>query len=78
MLRPSMVTSSVAWGWAINGFFSVIGSTLTTIVSMSYGFRVVLLSAVVLYLIVIVLLRRLVRHTTSRAAPMEAAELLPV
>ena len=45
----------VAWGWAINGFFSVIGSTLTTIVSMSYGFRVVLLSAVRLYLIVIAL-----------------------
>ena len=68
----------VAWGWAINGFFSVIGSTLTTIVSMTYGFRVVLLSAVVLYLIVIVLLRRLVRHTTRRTAPVEAAELLPV
>jgi hypothetical protein len=68
----------VAWGWAINGFFSVIGSTLTTIASMTYGFRVVLLSAVVLYLIVIVLLRRLVRHTARRTAPVEATELLPV
>ena len=51
---------------------------LTTILSMTLGFRVVLLSAVVLYLIVIALLRRLVRHTTRRAAPAEAAELLPV
>ena len=71
-------TEYVAWGWAINGFFSVIGSTLTTMVSMTYGFRAVLLSAVVLYLVVIVLLRRLVGHTTRRTAPVEAAELLPV
>jgi cellulose synthase/poly-beta-1,6-N-acetylglucosamine synthase-like glycosyltransferase len=68
----------VAWGWTINGFFSVIGSTLTTIVSMSYGFRTVLLSAVVLYFVVIALLRRLVRHKARTAAPAEAAELLPV
>jgi spermidine synthase len=68
----------VAWGWAINGFFSVIGSTLTTIVSMSYGFRAVLLSAVALYLVVIVLLRRLVRRKARPAAPAKTAELLPV
>jgi Spermine/spermidine synthase domain len=49
----------VAWGWAINGFFSVIGSTLTTIASMTFGFRAVLVTSVVLYLIVIVLLDRL-------------------
>ena len=49
----------VAWGWAINGFFSVIGSTLTTMVSMTIGFRAVLFGSVVLYLIVIALLSRL-------------------
>ncbi len=49
----------VAWGWAINGFFSVIGSTLTTIVSMSYGFRTVMTASVVIYLLVIALLVRL-------------------
>ncbi len=49
----------VAWGWAINGFFSVIGSTLTTMVSMTFGFRTVLAISVVLYLIVILLMRRL-------------------
>jgi hypothetical protein len=68
----------VAWGWAINGFFSVIGSTLTTIVSMTYGFRTVLLAAVVLYLVVIVLLRRLVHRTSRRLAPARTAELVPV
>jgi hypothetical protein len=50
----------VAWGWAINGFFSVIGSTLTTIASMTFGFRTVLLVSVALYLVVIALLNRLV------------------
>ena len=39
----------VAWGWAINGAFSVIGSVLTTILAMSYGFRNVQLMALVLY-----------------------------
>ena len=57
----------MAWGWAINGFFSVIGSTLTTIVSMTYGFRTVLVSAVALYLVVVVLLRRLVHVGDFRA-----------
>jgi hypothetical protein len=31
----------VAWSWAVNGFFSVIGSVLTTILAMTYGFRFV-------------------------------------
>ena len=31
----------VAWSWAVNGFFSVIGSVLTTILSMAFGFRAV-------------------------------------
>jgi hypothetical protein len=58
----------VAWGWAINGFFSVIGSTLTTIASMTFGFRTVLLASVVLYLVVIVLLNRLVGRWTVPSA----------
>jgi hypothetical protein len=49
----------VAWGWAINGFFSVIGSTLTTMVSMTIGFRAVLFGSVILYLIATALLTRL-------------------
>jgi hypothetical protein len=40
----------VAWGWAINGAFSVIGSVLTTILSMSFGFRTVQVLAMVIYL----------------------------
>ena len=40
---------SVAWAWAVNGFFSVIGSVLTTILSMTFGFRVVMFLALVAY-----------------------------
>jgi hypothetical protein len=40
----------VAWGWAINGAFSVIGSVATTILSMSWGFRTVQMLAFAVYL----------------------------
>ncbi len=32
----------VAWGWAVNGFASVVGSVLATMLAMSFGFDVVL------------------------------------
>jgi hypothetical protein len=41
----------VAWGWAVNGFFSVVSSVLATILSMALGFRMVLAVAVVVYAI---------------------------
>ena len=41
----------IAWSWAVNGFFSVIGSVLTTILSMSYGFSTVQYLALVVYAI---------------------------
>jgi hypothetical protein len=41
----------IAWSWAINGFFSVIGSVLTTILSMSYGFDAVQYMALFVYAI---------------------------
>jgi MFS family permease len=41
----------VAWGWAVNGFFSVIGSVLTTILSMSFGFRTVQFVAFGIYVV---------------------------
>jgi len=39
----------VAWAWAVNGFFSVIGSVFTTILSMTFGFRVVMFLALGAY-----------------------------
>ena len=51
----------VAWGWAVNGFASVIGSVLTTIIAMVFGFNVVLALSVVVYLVALAALRRLQR-----------------
>ena len=39
----------VAWCWAVNGFFSVIGSSATTILSMSFGFNRALVIGLALY-----------------------------
>jgi spermidine synthase/MFS family permease len=49
----------VAWGWAVNGFASVVGAVLSTILAMSFGFRTVLLVALAIYLVALVALRGL-------------------
>jgi hypothetical protein len=41
----------VAWGWAVNGFFSVVASVLATMLSMTFGFSVVMASALTIYLV---------------------------
>lgn len=40
----------VAYGWGVNGFFSVLGSVLVIMLSMSFGFRVVFILSAVIYL----------------------------
>jgi hypothetical protein len=55
-----------AWGWAVNGFFSVIGSVLTTILSMTFGFRAVQLSALAIYAVAVLAFLRL-RRTADRS-----------
>ncbi len=40
----------VAWSWAVNGFFSVVSSVLSTILSMAFGFDRVMLCALALAL----------------------------
>lgn len=49
----------VAWSWAVNGFFSVIGAVLTTILSMAFGYRAVQFAALVLYAIAVAAFTRL-------------------
>jgi hypothetical protein len=49
----------VAWGWAVNGFFSVIGSVLTTILAMSFGFRLVQYLALGIYVLAALVFTRL-------------------
>jgi hypothetical protein len=46
----------VAWCWAVNGFFSVIGSTSTTMLSMTFGFDRTLVIGLVLYVVATVVM----------------------
>jgi len=50
-------SESIAWGWAVNGVFSVIASMLATILSMTYGFRWLLLAALLIYAVAVLALR---------------------
>jgi MFS family permease len=50
-----------AWSWAVNGFFSVIGSVLTTILSMAFGFRAVQFGALAVYAVAVLAFVRLHR-----------------
>jgi hypothetical protein len=54
----------VAWSWAVNGFASVIGSVLTTLLAMSFGFTVVLAIAVATYGVALTALHRLLPAST--------------
>ena len=68
----------VAWGWAVNGFASVIGSVLTTIIAMSYGFNTVLVLAVGAYLVAIAALGRLRRPVSDSPTDDERPDDLEV
>src|SRR4029079_2903396 len=39
----------VAWGWGINGAFSVVGATLAVVIAMNWGFSVTLLTGAAVY-----------------------------
>ena len=41
--------TAIPWAWAVNGFFTVIGSILSVIVSMNAGFTVVMFMAALAY-----------------------------
>jgi hypothetical protein len=61
----------IAWSWAVNGFFSVIGSVLTTILSMSYGFSTVQYLALVVYAIAALSYTRLVAIAKRAPVPVD-------
>ncbi|GIU90781.1 MAG: hypothetical protein KatS3mg010_1880 [Acidimicrobiia bacterium] len=58
----------VAWSWAVNGFASVMGSVLTTILSMAFGFRLVQLGAFAVYVVAGLAFTRLVAGAPSTVA----------
>jgi hypothetical protein len=51
----------VAWAWAVNGFFSVISSVLSTILAMVIGFDAIMAAALGLYVLAVIALTRLGR-----------------
>lgn len=51
----------VPWAWAVNGSATVVGSVVTVIVSMNFGFTVVLWIAVVIYAVAFLAVDRLAR-----------------
>jgi hypothetical protein len=63
----------VAWGWAVNGFASVIGSVLTTILAMAFGFHVVLVVALCIYGVALTVLPGLLKAAPVTATPAAAA-----
>ena len=58
----------IAWCWAINGFFSVAGSISATLLSMAYGFSLVMQIACGIYLVALVCLYTVTRGSTPAAA----------
>jgi hypothetical protein len=56
----------IAWCWAVNGFFSVVGSVLSTILAMGVGFSLLLFGALCVYAIGVSAIIRL------KLAPVEA------
>jgi len=51
----------VPWAWAVNGSATVVGSVVTVIVSMNFGFHAVLLVAVAIYAVAFLAVDKLAR-----------------
>ncbi len=58
----------VAWGWAVNGFASVVGAVLSTMLAMTFGFHVVMIVALVIYAIAVATLWGLIPSRGEAAA----------
>jgi hypothetical protein len=67
----------VAWGWAVNGFASVVGAVLTTILAMAFGFGVVLFLALVVYGLAVGTLSLLLRASPRFAPDAETEVRVP-
>jgi Na+-transporting methylmalonyl-CoA/oxaloacetate decarboxylase gamma subunit len=49
----------IAWAWAVNGFFSVLASILSTILAMVFGFKTLFLIALAVYVVAALAFMRL-------------------
>jgi len=57
----------VPWAWAVNGFFTVIGSVGAMILGMAFGFTVVLMIAAVCYAAALIAIQRPMQGAAARA-----------
>ena len=60
-LAKNKPPGTVAWCWAMNGLFTVIGGLLSGILSIYFGFTITILAASALYLVAMVLVRSMHR-----------------
>ena len=67
----------MAWGWAVNGFASVCGAVLTTLLSMEFGFRAVMALAVIVYAVAVLALRQLMATATAIESGEQAIDPAP-
>jgi hypothetical protein len=58
MRLAATARDSVPWAWAINGFASVVGAVLATLLAIHLGFAAVIILAVLIYAFAAVALRR--------------------
>jgi spermidine synthase len=55
----------IAWALSINGFFSVIGSSATVLIAISWGFKSIILMAILFYIVAAFTFTRLLRVVPS-------------
>ena len=53
---------TIAWAWAMNGLFTVVGGIVSVLLSIFYGFQVTLVVAIVIYLLAWILYARIARR----------------
>ena len=58
----------VAWAWGINGYATVIGSVLSVILALNFGFHAVLIIACLIYLLAFVMLKKTQSHEDTKIA----------
>jgi len=49
----------IPWAWGINGFFSVIGASATALIAIEWGFKSVVFTALILYLLSAMIYRKI-------------------
>lgn len=59
-------SGAIAWAWAMNGLFTVIGGMLSVLLSIFYGFRITLLAALLIYCLAFFLFPRMGRSAAGQ------------